>query len=212
MSILSSNPNHFPLTMPSTVAATPSAEYRIFGMLPAPIVPWPNTTTFYTDLMLSKPSVFYFNPRYSFQQPSQSLSPATSFRTEAGSHSWSLTDLIKEHGPLVWNTYWGIYFGTLGALALGVQSGILNPLKLVRHASSSTTANGTKPMTVAEYAGTVLSKKPRLARYAGYVRQHPTAANVFVAWIIAEAMEPIRIAATGVLVPVIANWRQRKQR
>ena len=67
-------------------------------------------------------------------------------------------------------------------------------------------------MTVAEYAGTALSKKPRLARYAEYVRQHPMAANLFVAWIIAEAMEPIRIAATGVLVPVIANWRKRKQR
>ena len=51
--------------------------------------------------------------------------------TDASSPSFSLTQLVERHGPLVWNTYWTIYFGTLGGLVVGIQSGYWNPLQFV---------------------------------------------------------------------------------
>jgi Protein of unknown function (DUF1279) len=118
--------------------------------------------------------------------------------------SWSLTGLCKEYGPLVWNTYWGVYFGTLGGLFVGVQSGVLNPLRLLNTTSTNT-------QTVSEYAGSFLQRHARVARYAPFVQRHPMAANFLVAWLIAEALEPIRIATTGVLVPSIARRRNHEK-
>lgn len=87
---------------------------------------------------------------------------------------------------------------------VGIQSGYWNPLQFVaRNNASSSPAT----MTIADYAGNILAQKPRLACYADYVRHHPTAANLLVAWIVAEAMEPVRMAATGLLVPVLARRR-----
>jgi hypothetical protein len=113
--------------------------------------------------------------------------------------SWSLTGLCKEYGPLVWKTYWGVYFGTLGGLFVGVQSGVLNPLRVL---------SGTNTQTVSEYAAGFLQRHARVARYAPFVQSHPMAANFLVAFAIAEASEPIRIAATAILVPSIARRRK----
>lgn len=153
--------------------------------------------------MLSTTSSFYEKPIASIIGPVthgvDDKNPATATVT---SRSRSMPELCKEYGPLVWNTYWGVYFGTFGSLALSVQSGILNPLRLV---------GGTSHQTVSDCAVGFLQKHAKLSRYAPYVQRHPAAANYLVAWLITEALEPVRIVATGVLVPVIAKRKSSKQ-
>jgi Protein of unknown function (DUF1279) len=117
--------------------------------------------------------------------------------------SWSLTGLCTGYGPLVWKTYWGVYFGTLGGLFIGVQSGVLNPLRVLSSTNSNT-------QTVSEYAAGFLQRHARVARYAPFVQNHPMVANFLVAFLIAEAFEPIRIATTAVLVPSIARRRNNE--
>jgi hypothetical protein len=115
--------------------------------------------------------------------------------------------MVEKYGPFVWKTYCGLYFGTLGGAFLGVQWGVLgvqwgvmNPL-LQWVAGKS----GRPFSTPVEFAVNFLHSHRRLARYAVRVQSNPWAANLVLAFLITEATEPLRIACTGALVPILAK-------
>jgi hypothetical protein len=79
---------------------------------------------------------------------------------------------------------------------------VLKPLGLLGRNGGGTTME-----SVSAYAANFMRKHARLAPYASRLERNPDVANLMVAWLIAEASEPLRIAATGALVTLIARQR-----
>ena len=124
--------------------------------------------------------------------------------SESNEHLSRTKQLVQKYGSLVWKTYWGVYFGALGGLFCGVQTGILDPLVLLG-------GGGSSAANAAEYAVGFMQGHSWLAPYAPWVEKSPMIANFVLAWLIAEACEPLRIAATCALVPNIAARRTPKE-
>jgi hypothetical protein len=126
---------------------------------------------------------------------------------ENNASSSGMATLVRRNGPLVWKTYWGVYFGSLGAVFLGLQSGLVNPSGI------SLSARGGTSATTGDVLFNFLKSRPRLTPYSSWIKSHPMVANLAVAWLVTEACEPIRIGATCVLVPLLSrdDWRQQEQ-
>jgi hypothetical protein len=102
---------------------------------------------------------------------------------------------------------------------LGMQAGVVDPLLkwlIARQGGDAPTAaaaaaagrqNSTTPV---EFAVHFMQKRRMLAPYAARVKSSPWAANFVLAWLITETMEPLRIAATGALVPILAGHNSPK--
>ena len=103
--------------------------------------------------------------------------------------------LIQKHGPLVWKTYWGVYFGTLGATFVGIQSGVFDPVRILWNNKSSSK----------QLLSNFLQSHRRLSPYQSWIQSTPWLTNFVVAWLVAEALEPVRIAATSILVPILSS-------
>jgi len=110
-----------------------------------------------------------------------------------------MKDLIRQHGPLVWKTYWGVYFGTLGAVFLGTQSGLLDPVRFLHRKEASSAISTMNLVTNFFQSHTWLSP------YSAWIQSSPWLANFIVAWLVAEACEPLRIGITSVLVPILSK-------
>ena len=115
--------------------------------------------------------------------------------------------LVKQYGSLVWKTYWGIYFGTLGTFFVGIQSGVLAGLvvKATTSTSAAASAGASTTTSIPQIAYNFMISHAWLMPYAHYVQESPTIANFCVSFVMAEASEPIRILATCALVPLVAN-------
>ena len=120
--------------------------------------------------------------------------------------------LVKQYGSLVWKTYWGIYFGTLGTFFVGIQSGVLAGLvvkattsSFSAAASATASASSGSATTIPQIAYNFMISHSWLMPYAHYVQESPTIANFCVSFVMAEASEPIRILATCAVVPLLAN-------
>jgi hypothetical protein len=84
--------------------------------------------------------------------------------------------LARQYGPLVWSTYWELYFRVLGTAFLGIQMNVLKPLRLLGRNGGGTTME-----SVSAYAANFMRKHARLAPYASRLERNPDVANLMVA-------------------------------
>ncbi|KAG7368091.1 DUF1279 domain containing protein [Nitzschia inconspicua] len=110
--------------------------------------------------------------------------------------------LIRENGPFVWKTYWGVYFGTLGATFLGIQCGIADPARFLQKMGVKSTS---------DMLHIFFESHVRWSSFGGWIQSSPWMANLAVAWLVAEACEPVRIAATTILVPILLSRKEKER-
>jgi hypothetical protein len=124
----------------------------------------------------------------------------------ASAHSAKL--MLKQYGPVFVGTYMSVYFGTLGALFAGVESGLLDPAGLftmLGHASTEGAAQGETINTV-KLVVDFMSNHAYLEPYAHYFERNPQVANLAVAWIAVKFTEPVRLAVSVAITPKLARY------
>jgi hypothetical protein len=98
---------------------------------------------------------------------------------------------------------------------MGIQAGVLDPLlkRMIarRGGGGAADAAGRQISTTpVEFAVNFMQKHRPLVPFAAWVKSSPWAANFVLAWLITETMEPLRIAATGALAPILAGHNKPK--
>lgn len=129
-------------------------------------------------------------------------------RESAKEGAKTVSAMFQKYGPVFVGTYLSVYFGTLGLLFGGVQSGVLDPVVLFGWlgqegalADGSTETASTVHLVV-EFMENHDFTKP----YAGYIEQNPAFANLAVAWIAVKFTEPIRLGVALTITPRVSRF------
>jgi hypothetical protein len=113
--------------------------------------------------------------------------------------------MLQRYGPVFVGTYVSVYFATLGALFVGVQSGLLDPVVLfgwLGHATSDATGETASTVQmVVQFMRDHAITRP----YADIVENNPSFANLAVAWIAVKFTEPVRLPVALYLTPKVAR-------
>ena len=119
-------------------------------------------------------------------------------------------DMIQKYGFTFLGTYFSVYFGTLGALFAGIDSGLMDPATLMDSVSwipgihiggGGEDGEGTK--TTVDIVVQLMQKYEFTKPYADAVAENPHTANLGVAWIATKFTEPIRLGVSIAIVPRI---------
>lgn len=114
----------------------------------------------------------------------------------------SAKEMIQQYGPVFIGTYISVYFITLGALFTGVDSGLIDPVKIMSWIGGHAGEDSKSAVTlVVEYMEKYEWTKP----YAETVAKNPHFASLGVAWVAVKFTEPIRLAVTVGIVPKLAR-------
>lgn len=143
--------------------------------------------------------------RESARQNLQDFKDDPRSRTAAGAKS--VTAMLKQYGPVFVATYMSVYFTTLGALFLGVESGLMDPVGLFNmlgHVTTEGAAHGETVSTV-QIVIDFMRNHAWLEPYAHYFEKNPEVANLAVAWIAVKFTEPARLAVSVAITPRIAR-------
>jgi hypothetical protein len=113
--------------------------------------------------------------------------------------------MLRQYGPVFLGVYISVYFATLGALFLGVESGIMDPAGLFEMLGHSDDATGETKNTV-KLVIEFLEHYEFTAKYIPLVERRPEVANFAVAWIAVKFTEPLRLAVSLAITPRIARY------
>ena len=131
-------------------------------------------------------------------------------RAAAKTGAIGVRDMILKYGYTFLGTYFSVYFGTLGALFAGIDSGLMDPATLMDSVSwipgihiggGGEDGEGTK--TTVDLVVQLMQKYEFTKPYADAVAENPHTANVGVAWIATKFTEPIRLGFSIAIVPRI---------
>eukprot|EP00563_Minutocellus_polymorphus_P003516 CAMPEP_0181046790 /NCGR_PEP_ID=MMETSP1070-20121207/14532_1 /TAXON_ID=265543 /ORGANISM="Minutocellus polymorphus, Strain NH13" /LENGTH=257 /DNA_ID=CAMNT_0023125415 /DNA_START=162 /DNA_END=935 /DNA_ORIENTATION=- len=119
-------------------------------------------------------------------------------------------DMIQKYGFTFLGTYFGLYFGTLGALFAGIDSGFLDPATVMDSVSwipgihiGGGDGDGEGTKTTADLVVQLMQKYEFTKQYADAVANNPHTANLGIAWIATKFTEPIRLGVSLAVVPRI---------
>ena len=119
-------------------------------------------------------------------------------------------DMIQKYGFTFLGTYFGLYFGTLGALFAGIDSGLLDPATVMDSVSwipgihiGVGDGDGEGAKTTVDIIVELMQKYDFTRQYADDVANNPHTANLGIAWIATKFTEPIRLGASLAVVPRI---------
>jgi hypothetical protein len=113
--------------------------------------------------------------------------------------------MLRQYGPVFLGTYLSVYFCTLGALFLGVESGIMDPAGLFQMLGHGDDASGETKNTV-KLVVDFMEQYEFTSKYAHVVEKRPEVANLAVAWIAVKFTEPLRLAVSLAITPRIARY------
>ena len=131
-------------------------------------------------------------------------------RAAAKKGAIGVRDMIQKYGFTFLGTYFSVYFGTLGALFAGIDSGLMDPATLMDSVSwipgihiggGGEDGEGTK--TTVDLVVQLMQKYEFTKPYADAVAENPHTANLGVAWIATKFTEPIRLGASIAIVPKV---------
>ena len=120
-------------------------------------------------------------------------------------------DMIQKYGFTFLGTYFGLYFGTLGALFAGIDSGLLDPAAVMDsvswipgiHIGVGDGGDGEGTKKTVDIIVELMQKYDFTRQYADAVAKNPHAANLGIAWIATKFTEPIRLGLSLAVVPRI---------
>ena len=119
-------------------------------------------------------------------------------------------DMIQKYGFTFLGTYFGLYFGTLGALFAGIDSGLLDPATVMDSVSwipgihiGVGDGDGEGAKTTVDIIVELMQRYDFTRQYADDVANNPHTANLGIAWIATKFTEPIRLGASLAVVPRI---------
>ena len=118
-------------------------------------------------------------------------------------------DMIQKYGFTFLGTYFGLYFGTLGALFAGIDSGLLDPAAVMDsvswipgiHIGVGDGGDGEGTKKTVDIIVELMQKYDFTRQYADAVAKNPHAANLGIAWIATKFTEPIRLGVSLAVVP-----------
>jgi hypothetical protein len=114
---------------------------------------------------------------------------------------------LKQYGPVFVGTYFTLYMATLGGLYAGVDSGLIDPVKLMGYISSGTDSTAmeeskTTAQLIIDYLQHYTLTRPAVP----FLEKNPHFANLGVAWVATKFTEPVRLVVAMVVVPRLANY------
>lgn len=114
---------------------------------------------------------------------------------------------VKQYGPVFVGTYFTLYVATLGGLYAGVDSGLIDPVKLMKYISSNTDGaameeSKTTAQLIIDYLQHYTLTRPAVP----FLEKNPHFANLGVAWVATKVTEPFRLVVAMVVVPRLANY------
>ena len=120
-------------------------------------------------------------------------------------------DMIQKYGFTFLGTYFGLYFGTLGALFAGIDSGLLDPAAVMDsvswipgiHIGVGDGGDGEGTKKTVDIIVELMQKYDFTRQYADAVANNPHMANLGIAWIATKFTEPIRLGLSLAVVPRI---------
>ena len=120
-------------------------------------------------------------------------------------------DMIQKYGFTFLGTYFGLYFGTLGALFAGIDSGLLDPAAVMDsvswipgiHIGVGDGGDGEGTKKTVDIIVELMQKYDFTRQYADAVAKNPHMANLGIAWIATKFTEPIRLGVSLAVVPRI---------
>lgn len=118
----------------------------------------------------------------------------------------TVSAMIRQYGPVFVVTYGTVYFTFLGTLFLGIDSGMLDPAKILHFFQGTVTEGADTPKSTVHMVVEILEHYSWTAKYAPIVEKNPHVANLAVAWIAIKFTEPIRLALTLAVVPRLARY------
>eukprot|EP00339_Tiarina_fusa_P029571 CAMPEP_0117081570 /NCGR_PEP_ID=MMETSP0472-20121206/57473_1 /TAXON_ID=693140 ORGANISM="Tiarina fusus, Strain LIS" /NCGR_SAMPLE_ID=MMETSP0472 /ASSEMBLY_ACC=CAM_ASM_000603 /LENGTH=239 /DNA_ID=CAMNT_0004809517 /DNA_START=131 /DNA_END=850 /DNA_ORIENTATION=+ len=110
-------------------------------------------------------------------------------------------ELAKRYGPVFVGTYFSIYFGTLGLLFAGIETGALDPAYVLSWVSEDANEAKSTVQIITDFLEHYTLTKPM----APFVERNPGVANLAVAWIATKFTEPIRLVLAAAVVPKVAR-------
>ena len=118
-------------------------------------------------------------------------------------------DMIQKYGFTFLGTYFGLYFGTLGALFAGIDSGLLDPAAVMDsvswipgiHIGVGDGGDGEGTKKTVDIIVELMQKYDFTRQYADAVANNPHMANLGIAWIATKFTEPIRLGVSLAVVP-----------
>ena len=132
-------------------------------------------------------------------------------RAAAKKGAIGVRDMIQKYGYTFLGTYFSVYFGTLGALFAGIDSGLMDPATLMDsvswipgiHIGGGGGEDGEGTKTTVDLVVQFMQKYEFTKPYADAVAENPHTANLGVAWIATKFTEPIRLGVSIAIVPRI---------
>lgn len=111
---------------------------------------------------------------------------------------------LKQYGPVFAGTYFTLYVGTLASLYAGVDSGLVDPVKLMAYINGGEALEEQKSTAhlMMEYLDHYSLTRPAVP----FLEKNPHFANLGVAWVATKFTEPFRILVAMVVVPRLANY------
>ncbi|KAL7563634.1 hypothetical protein ACA910_013373 [Epithemia clementina (nom. ined.)] len=142
----------------------------------------------------------------------------TEFREHPGqsvsSGAKSFTGMVRAYGPMFAVVHVTLYFATISALFVGVDSGVLDPVYLMSHVGSAT-ADGvaTETKNTVDLVVEWMQHHTWTESMAPVIERNPHFASFAVAWIAVKFTEPLRLPISLFLTPRLARyfgWRPKK--
>lgn len=118
--------------------------------------------------------------------------------------------MMKKYGPVFVGVHLSIYCATLGALFVGVDSGLLDPALMMQTLGSASDGTTETKDTVA-YVVDWMKDHSWTASMAPWIEANPHFANFAVSWIAVKFTEPIRLPISFYFTPRVARWMGAKE-
>ena len=122
-------------------------------------------------------------------------------RVAARKGAHSLREMVQKYGKIFVVTYFAIYFGTLGGLYLGIESGVLDPAYVLSWVSKEADAKSTVQVVTS-----IMDHYSWTRPYVATVESNPQVAHLAVAWIAVKFTEPVRLGTTVAIVPRLSRY------
>ena len=125
-------------------------------------------------------------------------------KARAGARKGAKTakEMMRQYGPVFVGTYMSVYFLTWGALFVGIDSGLLDPVQIMGYIGGGVDEGKSTVHVVVEY----MEKYEWTRPYAATVERNPHFASLAVAWLTTKFTEPLRLAVTLGVVPKLARY------